>query len=73
MENYPEGCGRTVLKISQYPLPVETLRRMVAECDEILVLEDGQPFVEEQLRGLLDESGKDQRPHEPASCPVRAS
>lgn len=58
MENYPEGCGRTVLKISQYPLPVETFRRMVAECDEILVLEDGQPFVEEQLRGLLDESGK---------------
>ena len=58
MENYPEGGGRTVLKISQYPLPVETLRRMVAECDEILVLEDGQPFVEEQLRGLLDESGK---------------
>ena len=31
---------------------------MMAECDEILVLEDGQPFVEEQLRGLLDESGK---------------
>lgn len=28
------------------------------ECDEVLVLEDGQPFVEEQLRGLLDESGK---------------
>ena len=30
----------------------------MAECEEILVLEDGQPFVEDQLRGLLDESGK---------------
>ena len=58
MENYPGGCDRTVLKVSQYPLPLEPLRKMMAECDEILVLEDGQPFVEDQLRGLLDESGK---------------
>jgi indolepyruvate ferredoxin oxidoreductase alpha subunit len=31
---------------------------MMEECDHVLVLEDGQPFVEEQLRGLLDASGK---------------
>ncbi|WP_029902889.1 thiamine pyrophosphate-dependent enzyme [Prevotella sp. 10(H)] len=58
MENYPDGCDRTVLKISQYPLPKELIRKVVNECDEVLVIEDGQPFVEEQLRGLLDESGK---------------
>lgn len=58
MENYPNGCDRTVLKVSQYPLPVEPLRQMMADCDEILVLEDGQPFVEDQLRGLLDDTGK---------------
>ncbi len=58
MENFPDGCDRTVLKVSQYPLPLEPLRKMMAECEEILVLEDGQPFVEDQLRGLLDESGK---------------
>lgn len=58
MENYPDGCDRTVLKISQYPVPVDIIRDMMNECDEILILEDGQPFVEEQLRGLLDESGK---------------
>ena len=58
MENYHDGCDRTVIKISQYPLPKELIRKMANECDEILVLEDGQPFVEEQLRGLLDESGK---------------
>ncbi|HCO68313.1 MAG TPA: indolepyruvate ferredoxin oxidoreductase [Dysgonomonas sp.] len=58
MENYPDGCDRTVLKISQYPLPKDLIRKMYEECNEILVLEDGQPFVEEQLRGLLDINGK---------------
>lgn len=58
MENYPKGCDRTILKISQYPLPKDLIRKVMDECDEILILEDGQPFVEEQLRGLLDESGK---------------
>lgn len=58
MENFPDGCERTVLKISQYPLPKDLIRRIMNECDEVLILEDGQPFVEEQLRGLLDESGK---------------
>lgn len=59
MENYPNGeCPHTVLKISQYPLPKTLLRKVMDECDEVLVLEDGQPFVEEQLRGLLDNSGK---------------
>lgn len=58
MENFPEGCDRTILKITQYPLPRKAIRTMMEECDEILILEDGQPFVEEQLRGLLDQSGK---------------
>lgn len=58
MENFPQGCDRTVLKISQYPLPKELICEMMNECDEILVVEDGQPFVEEQLRGLIDPSGK---------------
>lgn len=58
MENFPNGCERTILKISQYPLPKHLIRKIMNECDEVLILEDGQPFVEEQLRGLLDESGK---------------
>lgn len=53
MENYPEGCDRTVLKISQYPLPRKMIAKIMDCCEEVLVLEDGQPFVEEQLRGLL--------------------
>ncbi len=58
MEALDGKPDRTVLKVSQYPLPRDLVRRLMDECDEVLVLEDGQPFVEEQLRGLLDTSGK---------------
>lgn len=53
MENFPEGCPFPVVKITQYPLPVEMIDRLYEECDEILVLEDGQPYVEERVKGLL--------------------
>ena len=43
----------TVLKVSQYPLPAASIQMLASECDEILVVEDGQPFVEEQVRGML--------------------
>lgn len=61
MENLaelPAGQRPTILKISQYPLPRALVKKLVDDCDEVLVLEDGQPFVEEQMRGLLDQSGK---------------
>ncbi len=53
MECYPDGCPYPVLKISQYPLPKATIRKMSAACDKILVIEEGQPFIEEQLRGIM--------------------
>lgn len=53
MENYPDGCEYPVLKIGQYPLPKKQLMRLVQECDEILVLEDGQPVVEGMIKGYL--------------------
>ena len=53
MESYPDGCEHPVLKIGQYPLPEKQLRQLVAACGEILVLEDGQPFVEKMLKGYL--------------------
>ena len=52
-ECFPEGCPFPSLKISQYPLPEKWLCDMAARCDEIVVVEDGQPFVEELLRGTL--------------------
>ena len=42
-----------LLKLSQYPLPAKQIRELAARCSRILVVEDGQPFVEEQVRGLL--------------------
>lgn len=53
MESYPEGCEYPVLKIGQYPLPKKQLLQLVESCEEILVLEDGQPFVERLLKGYL--------------------
>ncbi|MFR9658752.1 MAG: thiamine pyrophosphate-dependent enzyme, partial [Rikenellaceae bacterium] len=53
-ENFPAGLPFPAIKVSQYPLAKGMIAKMVKECDEVLVLEDGQPFIEEQLRGLLD-------------------
>ena len=53
MENYPDGAPMPVMKVSQYPLPIEAIRALAAKCHELLVIEDGQPFIEEQLIGLL--------------------
>jgi indolepyruvate ferredoxin oxidoreductase, alpha subunit len=55
MENYPDRiCPHPILRIGQYPLPVSMIRSIYDECDEILVLEDGYPFVERLLKGLLN-------------------
>ncbi|MDR1562827.1 MAG: indolepyruvate ferredoxin oxidoreductase [Dysgonamonadaceae bacterium] len=53
-ENFPEGFSNPVLKISQYPLPKKQLLKLAGSCREILVLEDGYPIVEEQLKGYLE-------------------
>ena len=50
-ETLPEGVS--LLKVSQYPLPAAKVRALAAASDEILVVEDGQPFVEEQVKALL--------------------
>ncbi len=53
MECYPDGCPYPVLKISHYPLPKALVRRMTRECDSVLIVEEGQPFVEEMVRGVM--------------------
>lgn len=42
-----------ILKLSQYPLPEKQIRQLVAMSDSILVVEDGQPVVEQDLKALL--------------------
>ncbi len=54
MENYPEGCPFGILKISRYPIPSELVKKMVAEgIKRVIVMEEGQPMVEEMIRGLV--------------------
>ena len=53
MENYPDGAPLPVLKLSQYPLPKQVVTDLAAQYKELLVIEDGQPFIEEQLIGVL--------------------
>lgn len=43
-----------VLKISQYPLAENLFRKIAENTDALLVLEEGYPFIEEQLRGLFN-------------------
>ena len=54
MELFPDGCPFPVLKISQYPLPKALVERMFDDCKSVLVVEEGQPLIEKQLRGVLD-------------------
>jgi indolepyruvate ferredoxin oxidoreductase alpha subunit len=52
LENYDE-CNYPILKIGQYPLPRKQINKIFDECDEILILEEGMPLVEEMLKGFL--------------------
>lgn len=57
MENYEDGeCPYPILKISQYPLPKTRIKNLFDNCDKILVLEDGYPFIEEIISDFLAEN-----------------
>ena len=53
MENYPQGCPHPVLKISRYPFPKELILKLSAMCQKVLVIEEGQPLLEERMRGVF--------------------
>ena len=42
-----------ILKVSQYPLPEQKLLALAKKCGSILVVEDGQPVVEEGVRRII--------------------
>ena len=48
--------GLPILKISQYPLPKKLVRRMMDECENVLIVEEGQPFIEDMVRGVAEAS-----------------
>lgn len=43
-----------ILKLSHYPLPPKQVKELYDACDELLILEDGYPIVEEMVRGFLN-------------------
>ena len=53
-ECFPQGSPYPILKISQYPLPKTLVRRLMAETEQLLIVEEGQPFIEDQVRGVSD-------------------
>ena len=53
-ECFATGCPYPILKISQYPLPKKLVRRMLAECEKVLIVEEGQPFIEDMVRGVSE-------------------
>ena len=59
IENYAGGkVPYPVLKTGQYPVPSKMVNKLYEDVDEILVLEEGAPIVEEMLRGLLNKGKK---------------
>ncbi len=55
MENYAGGhIPHPVLKIGQYPIPEEMVEKLYNSCDELLIVEDGYPLIEQKLKGFLN-------------------
>ena len=60
----------SLLKIGTYPLPVGKVRDLVNHCEEIMVIEEGYPFIESHLNGLLGLPGKNIRGKLEGSLPL---
>ena len=59
IENYEDHeVPYPVLKITQYPVPKDMVRELYDSVEEVLVLEEGYPIIEELLKGLLDTGKK---------------
>ena len=53
-----EEHNDSLLKICAYPPPTNLVRKLVEHCDEIIMVEEGYPLIEERLRGMLGLHGK---------------
>jgi len=54
-----EACGEAecpypIVHVGQYPIPKAALSRLARECSDLLVIEEGYPFIEEMLIGVVD-------------------
>ena len=59
---YREAVGGdstdSLLRIGVYPFPEDLVRQLVNHCDEIIVLEEGYPLIEQRVRGIFGVPGK---------------
>jgi indolepyruvate ferredoxin oxidoreductase, alpha subunit len=54
LENADElGYQPSHLHVGAYPVPIDLVRRLVGHVDRILLLEEGYPYVERMLRGIV--------------------
>ncbi|RPJ69231.1 MAG: indolepyruvate ferredoxin oxidoreductase [Acidobacteria bacterium] len=54
LENVEElGWPPSHLHIGAYPVPADLVRRLAGHVERLLVLEEGYPYVERQLRGII--------------------
>jgi indolepyruvate ferredoxin oxidoreductase alpha subunit len=44
------------LHIGAYPLPVDSILKICEKAEKVLLIEEGQPFIEERLKGILPQS-----------------
>lgn len=55
LENYTDkNCPYPYIKLNQYPAPKALITELESQCDEILVLEEGYPLIEEQLNDYFE-------------------
>ncbi|MDR1252238.1 MAG: indolepyruvate ferredoxin oxidoreductase subunit alpha [Treponema sp.] len=61
LEDFAESRGGALparLHIGAYPLPEEAIRRLCKDARQVLIIEEGQPFIEEKIRGILPQDIK---------------
>ena len=66
LEDYKAYCEKkfpgqgipSTLHIGTLPLPLDSLKKLAETAETILVIEEGQPFLEKQLRGVLPQKTK---------------
>lgn len=51
MEVYKGEIPYPTVKVSQYPLPKKQIKKLIRETQQILVLEEGYPVIEELIKG----------------------
>ncbi|MHB9293241.1 putative indolepyruvate ferredoxin oxidoreductase, alpha subunit [Hollandina sp. SP2] len=53
---FRQGKSPARLHIGVYPVPISSIRKLCEAAQQILIIEEGQPFIEAKIRGILPSS-----------------